>query len=135
MEGRICQANEAVLRILGSLRAVETDAYGEVLQWWLENEEALKGDRSSLARTLATGESTHDEIVRVPGVDGTTKHLVESTSPLRDLAGTVVGAVIVLRDVTERKRVEADFEERVARLVSIGIELESATRGVRPPAA
>ena len=38
-----------------------------------------------------------------------------------------MGAVLVLQDITEHQKVEADFEERIARLVSIGVELEGAT--------
>lgn len=125
--GRICQTNEEALRILRSADAIEKDAYGEVLEWWQRNEGAFKRARSPLARTLEGGESLRNEVVPMECLDGTTKSLLESTSPLRDLDGNVVGAVIVLQDVTEPKKVEADFEERIARLVSIGVELEDAT--------
>ena len=131
--GRLCQTNEAILHILESEKAVVTDAYGEILEWWRRNEAELKGEGSPLTRTLSTGGSIHNQVVHVEGLDGRKKALLESTSPLRDIAGAVVGAVIVLRDVTEHRLFEAEFEKRVARLVSIGIELESVSRGDAPP--
>jgi signal transduction histidine kinase len=66
--------------------------------------------------------------MRIECLDGTAKTLIASSSPLRGLDGAIVGAVLVLQDLTEHRKVEADFEERIARLVSIGVELEGATR-------
>jgi signal transduction histidine kinase len=63
-------------------------------------------------------------VVRLECLDGTTKSLFESASPLRDLGGAVVGVVVVLQDMTEPKKFEADFQERIARLVSVGVEFE-----------
>ena len=126
--GRICQANEEVLRILKSVKAVENDAYGEILEWWRRNEAVVRRGPSPLTRTLDTGESFKNQVVSLECLDGSTTRLLESTSPLRELNGAIVGAVVVLQDLTEPMKVEADFEERVARLVSIGVELEGASR-------
>jgi hypothetical protein len=38
-----------------------------------------------------------------------------------------VGAVVVIQDVTEHKRIEDDFEKRILRLVSLGVEVEEST--------
>jgi len=38
--------------------------------------------------------------------DGKKYHVADSTAPIRDLAGKIVGAVMVFRDVTERKKSE-----------------------------
>jgi CheY-like chemotaxis protein len=124
--GRVCQANDQVLRILKSVSAIETDAYGEILDWWRRNEETVRRGPSPLTRTLQTGESFKNQMVSIECLDGSTKKLFESSSPLRALDGAIVGAVVVLQDVTEQGKIEADFEERVARLVSIGVELEGA---------
>jgi PAS domain-containing protein len=108
---------------------VESGAYGEVIAWWQRNERALKDGEAPLGRALRKGESTQNEVVKVECFDGTTKNVLESTSPLRNLDGAVMGAVIVLQDMTQHKKVEADFEARIARLVSVGVELEQGSRG------
>jgi CheY-like chemotaxis protein len=127
-EGRICQTNEEVLRILESVRAAESDAYGELVAWWERSEVGVKHGRSALARSLETGKALHNEVVQIECFNGTRKSVLESTSPLRGLDGSVMGVVVLLQDVTESKRFEADFQERVTRLVSIGVELEDASR-------
>ncbi|MGH7438369.1 MAG: hypothetical protein ACRENE_22015, partial [Polyangiaceae bacterium] len=81
------------------------------------------------SKALGSGQAVHRQVVRIECLDGTTKSLLQSASPLRALDGATVGAVLVLRDLGEHRQVEADFEQRIAHLVSIGVELEGATRG------
>jgi PAS domain-containing protein len=119
--------NEVALRMLKSLSAIQTNTYGDVLVWWERNEARVKRGTSPLARVLETGTATHNQVAELECVDGTMKKVLESTSPLRSADGTVVGAVVVMQDLTEPKKFEADFEERIAHLVSIGVELEHAT--------
>jgi len=125
--GRICQMNEVALRMLKSLSAIESDAYGELLAWWERNEARVKRGTSPLARVLETGEPSHNEVAELECVDGSMKKVLESTSPLRSVDGKVVGAVVAMQDVTEPKKFQADFQERIAHLVSIGVELERVT--------
>ena len=81
---------------------------------------------------LASGESSQNEVVKVECFDGTMKNLLESTSPLRGLDGSIVGAVVVLQDVSEQRKFEADLEARITRLVSLGVELEQGASARRP---
>jgi PAS domain S-box-containing protein len=48
--------------------------------------------------------------------DGTERPIDDSAAPMRDEAGTVVGTVLVFRDVTERRRAEVD-RARLAAIV------------------
>jgi PAS domain S-box-containing protein len=43
--------------------------------------------------------------------DGIERPIDDSASPIRDATGTVIGCVLVFRDVTEKKRVEAEREQ------------------------
>jgi fructose-1,6-bisphosphatase/sedoheptulose 1,7-bisphosphatase-like protein len=54
------------------------------------------------------------------------KTIVASASPLRGLDGRVVGAVILMQDLTESRKIEEDLEQRVTKLVSLGVELEES---------
>lgn len=125
-EGRVCQANEEALRILESLRAVESGAYGELLAWWEQNAETIRNE-SSLRRALDAGLASHNVATTVRCLDGTSKNLLESTSPLRGLDGSVVGAVVVIQDVTAHRKLEVELESGITSLVSIGVELEQRT--------
>ena len=64
--------------------------------------------------------------VLISDVDGSTKSVFVSASPLFGLERQIVGTVIVMQDVTEPKRIEAELENRITRLVSLGVELEQS---------
>jgi PAS domain S-box-containing protein len=57
----------------------------------------------------------HYETVRLHK-DGSLVPVSLSISPIRDAHGTVVGAAKIARDITERKRLEAELEARAAQL-------------------
>ena len=55
-----------------------------------------------------------EEIVRTP-VSGELRHRQVSASPVRDINGNIIGAVSVVRDITESKRVEEALRESEVR--------------------
>jgi response regulator RpfG family c-di-GMP phosphodiesterase len=123
-EGRICQTNDEVARICKASEAIEHDAYGELLGWWTSGGGELKDPQGPLARALRGGEASHHEKLQIRCFDGSSKSIVASASPLYGLGGRIVGAVVIIKDVSESEVMEQEIETRVARLVSLGIELE-----------
>ena len=47
-----------------------------------------------------------------------------SASPLIGIEKTIVGAVVVIQDVSESRRIEAELQDRITRLIGLGVELE-----------
>jgi CheY-like chemotaxis protein len=127
-QGRICQTNDEVSRILKSVDAINADAYGEVLGWWDVGGQMLKDRGGSLAKALEQGIATRNEQLLVRCLDGSNAAINASTSPLLGLDGKVVGAVIVVQDLTEHRKIGEDFEQRITQLVSLGVELEQSRR-------
>jgi CheY-like chemotaxis protein len=123
-EGRICQITEEVSRILRSVEPSDSDAYDNILGWWDANGRILKDEQGPLARALRRGERSHSEAIRIQCLDGSVKTIVASASPLRRLDGGIVGAVVLLQDITESKKIEEALEERVTKLVALGVQLE-----------
>jgi CheY-like chemotaxis protein len=124
-DGRICQTTEEVSRILNTADLTDADSYGEILGWWDTAGKTLKDDAGPLARALKKGETSHSERLRVRRFNGTVKTIIASASPLRALDGHIVGAVILIQDLTETREIEEELQERVTKLVSLGIELEA----------
>ncbi len=125
VEGRICQTTEQVARILGSIVPAESDSYGEILGWWDASGRMLKGGTGPLVRAVRDGETSRSESIPIRCVDGTQKTILISASPLRGLDGKIVGAVVLLQDLTESKKIiEEELQQRVAKLISLGVELE-----------
>ncbi len=126
LDGRICQTNDEVSRICKADDAFQHDAYGEVLAWWSASGAQLRDPDGALVRALRTGASTHDEKTPIICCDGSEKLLFISASPLRGLGGAIVGAVLVMKDLTVPIQVEEEFERRIARLLSVGVEMEQS---------
>ncbi len=125
VDGRICQTNEEVSRIFRATEVVAQDAYGELLGWWAtDGHDALKRPGGPLARAVGAGESTNNALLTIRCFDGVEKTILASASPLRGLERQIVGAVIIIKDTSESRRLEEDLEQRVARLVAISVELE-----------
>lgn len=127
VDGCICQTNDHVSRIYKASGPMERDAYGEILGWWDANGHMIEEDAGPLARALRKGETSHNELMHIHCLDGSPKTIIGSASPLFGLDGQIVGAVVVIQDVTESKKIGADFEERITKLVSLGVELEQRT--------
>ena len=83
--------------------------------------------RSALARSIHHGETSHSEPFQIRSLDGSSKSILISASPLRGLDGRIVGAVVLIQDLTESKTViEHALERRVTNLISLGVELEES---------
>ena len=129
VQGRICQSNEELSRIYGATEPIARDSYGEILGWWGADGQSLKEKDGALQRALA-GTASRNQVVRVRSFDGADKVVLCSASPLKALDGAIVGAVVVIQDVTESKEIEQALERRITRLVTLGLELEQQTAKV-----
>ena len=129
IEGRICQSTEEVSRILKAVEPVESDAYGVILGWWDSDGRMIKKLKNdALTRALDFGESSHSEPLQIRCLDGSIGTILSSISPLRGMDGKTVGAVILIQDLTETKKIEEDLEERVNRLIGVSVELEQSVQ-------
>ena len=124
VDGRICQTTEEAARILRCAEPAGGDAYGEMLGWWNSAGHMIRNENGPLARALRSGEVTHSEPLEMRCFDGTEKSILASASPLRGLDGRTVGAVVLIRDLTESRKIEEDLAQRVTNLVALGVELE-----------
>ncbi len=121
-DGRVCQANEQALKILGFTEFEKKESYGEFLGWWEHEGKLIKASHAPMARSLRSGEPSQNELTQIKCSDGTSKSVLSSASPLRSLNGEIVGVVMVIQDVTEHKQIEHDLEQRVQKLISSDIE-------------
>jgi CheY-like chemotaxis protein len=124
--GRICQVNNQVSHICKSIGSSGPDAYGEAFGWWDSDGKKLKETDGPLARALRKGETTHNHEINLTCKGEPSKTIVSSASPLLGLDGHIVGAVIIIQDVTESREIEDALEQRITKLVSLGVELEES---------
>jgi len=115
-----------VSRILKSEEPAADDSYGEILGWWDSAGRMIKDEGGPLARALHDGVSSHSEPISIRCFDGSTKKILASASALRGLDNRLVGAVVLLQDMTEPRKIEEALEDRVTRLIGLGVELEES---------
>jgi CheY-like chemotaxis protein len=128
-DGVVCQINEEVSRILKAVDPMQSDDYGELIGWWDAGGRLLKERGGPLGRAIEHGETSHSERIRIRCLDGSEKTILAAASPLRRLDGRIAGAVVLVQDITETARIAEDLQERVTRLVGVGVELEESSQG------
>ena len=126
VEGRICQTTQEVARIFRCAEQLDAGAYGEMVGWWDSAGAMIRDSDGPLARALQNGETSHGEPMPVRCLDGSSVTVIASAAPLRGLDEKLVGAVVLIQDVTEPRRIEEALEERVTRLIGAGLELEES---------
>lgn len=111
--GRFTLANPSALKEFGLVRGepIEVEKLLNGLEILRLDGTRLPLGESPTLRALA-GEviRNHEEIVRTPG-SGSLRYRQVSSSPLRDPDGSIIGAVSVVHDITDRKKSEEALRE------------------------
>lgn len=82
-----------------------------------------------LTGTLLEGKiQTREKGIRLVRKDGSTTPIADSAAPIRNREGDMVGAVLIFRDITERRRTERDLEDNHDRLEVLVRERTAALR-------
>jgi PAS domain S-box-containing protein len=90
---------------------------------WHDTGKAIApGDWASV-RALSRGETSLNELIDIETYDGGHKTIQNSSAPVRDIEGNIVGAMIVNEDVTERVRANEALRESGNRLQQLSRRL------------
>lgn len=124
--GRITFVNEAANRLHGVAElGVGVEGWSETYHLLTMEGEPYPPAELPLARALLKREAVRDALWRIRRPDGTEIVAQGTATPLRSQDdGAPLGAVLVLRDATERHRAQAALEEANRRTVAV---LESTT--------
>jgi CheY-like chemotaxis protein len=102
----------------GRVRHVSAEAADpRLLGWWDDDGRLLDGGSTPITEALTQGQTVH-ETCEVRDADGFPRTMLCTASPLRGRDGALAGAVLIVRDATESRRMEHELERRIRRLVS-----------------
>jgi diguanylate cyclase (GGDEF)-like protein/PAS domain S-box-containing protein len=114
-EGKLVLGNAASKRIWGDARVKGDLHFADLKGWSAGSGRPLQAADWGMARALASGESSHNEIVEIECFDGARKTILQSAAPLISSAGEIVGGVAVNEDITERRALSDTLRESEAR--------------------
>ena len=123
LDGTITSWNASACRLLGYTAA---EIIGQPITVLIPPDR-WEEERDIIRNLRAGNRIEHYETVRVTK-DGRLIDVALTISPVRDQTGQIVGASKILRDITERKRIERELQELLAERDQI-LESERAARG------
>jgi hypothetical protein len=83
--------------------------------FWHDSGKRIAPEEWASLRALSRGETSLNELIDIETFDGVHKIIRNSSAPIRNSEGMIVGAVFVNEDVTERKRAEEETKHQAAR--------------------
>ena len=105
--GKTLLANPAAKQIWSNIKHVGLQTQENPSGWWETFEPANEPHRWALGHALTMGKSSLNETtLDLEGLDGGKKTIRNTTVPVRDESGTVLGAVILNEDLTEIRRIQ-----------------------------
>ena len=114
-EGNLVLGNAASTRIWGESRAQGTPHSADLRGWRADSGEPLEAADWGMARALASGETSRNEVVDIECFDGSRKTILHSAAPIVSAEGEIVGGVAADEDITERRVLADTLRESEAR--------------------
>ncbi|MDF2459691.1 MAG: putative Histidine kinase, partial [Nitrospira sp.] len=110
-QGRIQLYNQAAVSLWGREPEIVKDLWCGSLKMYRPDGTPLPLDKCPMAVTLREGRAVRGEEIIIERPDGSNRLVVPHPEPICDASGTVIGAVNMLIDVTEHKRIDDHLRE------------------------
>ncbi len=130
-QGRIRYGNAAGQQVWGGQALVGVADYGEYRGWWADTGKRIDAEEWALARALQ-GEVSLNELIEIETFDGERKRVLNSALPLRAEDGSILGAMVVIEDITPRYHAERETaisQQRLAAVVNAAADAIINTDG------
>ncbi len=105
-KGNVLQANPAYQQIWAGAKYAGIEQFGEYKGWWADSGKRIEASEWGLARAIAKGETSLNEVIDVECFDGTRKTILNSAVPMRNEQQEIIGAICVNQDISERRQAE-----------------------------
>ncbi|MEQ1504800.1 MAG: PAS domain S-box protein [Myxococcota bacterium] len=123
-DGRIALFNDAAVELWGRA-PTDADRWCASLRMYAPTGDPIPADRSPLARAVRAREQAPIAEVVIERPNGTRRHVIAHPQVTVDADGEVIGGVVMLVDITDRKRDEAEL---AATRDSLAVQVEALTQ-------
>lgn len=115
-KGKLLNGNAEGKRIYGNPSIKDLNEQHNITSRFLPSGKKIQLEEQALQKTLKKGTSITNELLEIDALDGQTRTILNSTSPLTDSIGKIEGAVMAHLDVTALQEVEQALAESENRL-------------------
>jgi PAS domain S-box-containing protein len=105
---QIADGNSASQHIWSGDRQVGVEQSKEYKGWLAATGKRIGPQEWAAARAIIRGETTLNEEVEIEALDGSRKIILDSAVPILNERNTILGAVVVNQDITERRMAEKE---------------------------
>jgi PAS domain S-box-containing protein len=129
-DGRVTYFNEAAAQFWGYRPQLGSDKWCGSWRLYRTDGTPLPHDQCPMAIALKEGRQVRGAEAVAERPDGTRVPFIPFPTPLRDASGTIIGAVNLLVDISDRKAAERRSHEREARLILLAREVDHRAKNL-----
>lgn len=131
-KGKITRINETTRKILDvPPEAQEWQQYSKLVGWWPDTGKQIKAEEWALVRALNNGEVVRNELVMNKKFEtGEFRYYLNNATPLRNAEDRIIGALVVILDITEQRKASEAMKRYAEELTSANRDLESFSYSV-----
>ena len=118
-KGNLVLDNAASRRIWGETQAPAGQNVADLRGWRPDSGEPLQTADWGMARALATGKSSRNQIVDIECVDGSRKTILHSAAAIVSADGEIIGGVAADEDIAEQRALAETLRESEARYLAL----------------
>ncbi|NOT24111.1 MAG: PAS domain S-box protein [Nitrospiraceae bacterium] len=104
--GKPVLSNPAAKQIWSGIKRVGIETVADDSGWWEAIGASSELHRWALSHALTTGVPSLDETLNLECLDGTKKTIRNTTAPVRDETGVIVGAIVLNEDVSALRQAQ-----------------------------
>ncbi|MDP3814123.1 EAL domain-containing protein [Pseudomonas sp.] len=110
--GRLIMSNPESSLIWAGNHPCEQADYGQYHGFWADNGEPLQIQDWPLVRAVQQGNAIRNTVIDIQAFDGSSKTILNSAVPFVDEQGVLQGAIAVIQDISEQRRLDLDIRIR-----------------------
>jgi signal transduction histidine kinase len=116
-EADVILGNPAYKQIWGDIIILGRERRAQSKGFWHDSGKRIDSESWASARALSQGQTSLNELIDIETFDGRQKTIQNSAAPIRNSEGSIIGAVVVNEDVSERVSAESALRksERILR--------------------